>query len=204
MGVERRLILALETAVEGGSVSIWDQRRRTEVGGVIGKTGVSKAEDVLENVGMLIEKHSIEKADFDLVVSATGVGSATGLKIGEATAKGLARSLGCRYREISLWEALAAVAIEKNSPAKIKAIYLPAGKGRIVGLRLHELRFVGDAEINTAGEICSSMRNSAESDYYVHEGLLKEIGDCSGTILISSNLAGYLNEFASDNEVKLD
>ncbi len=204
MDLKRNLILALETAIEGGSISIWDFRAGIEIANLNGETGVSKAEDVLENIQILLKKNKIEKEAFGLVVFATEAGSATGLKIGEATAKGLAKSFDCLYQEISLWEALAGISaegIEETEPPSIKKFFLPAGKGKVVVRTRQHRQFNGNPELISLPLFDLEVQNPAGfPTLYVHEKLLETDKRKSHIVGIRRNLAGYIGEVASDNE----
>lgn len=101
---EREVILSIETAVEGGSLSVL--RNEIEIDGWSGTLEISKAEDVLEQTAKLLSENNIERNQIKLISVSKDVGSLTGRKIGLALAKGLTKSLKCGLVEISLLEAL--------------------------------------------------------------------------------------------------
>ena len=107
MSESKRLLLAMETGIAGGSLSIWDENG--EIDFWIGKEEVSKAEDVLQGIEILLKKNRIKTAQIESLAVTSDVGSTTGLKIGLATAQGLAKASGSRVVELSLWKSLAAV-----------------------------------------------------------------------------------------------
>ncbi len=102
--IKGEVILSIETAVEGGSLSIW--ANRSEIDGWSGTSEISKAEDVLERIAKLLRVNSIDRNQIKLIGVSKDVGSLTGRKIGLALAKGLTKSLKCDLVEISVLEAL--------------------------------------------------------------------------------------------------
>ncbi len=116
---EGELILSIETAVEGGSLSIL--ANQTEIDGWIGTQEISKAEDVLEQISNLLKKNNINKEQIKVISVSRGAGSLTGEKIGLAIARGLAKSFNCRLAEISVFESLL-----MELRAETRGIYLTA------------------------------------------------------------------------------
>jgi len=98
------IILSMETAIRGGSISIL--RGRREIDFWTGEGEVSKSDEVLHQISILLKKNNIEKREIRLVALSTGPGSFTGLRIGFALARGLRRSLGCSIKGVSVLEAL--------------------------------------------------------------------------------------------------
>ena len=85
------IILAIESAVAGGSLSLL--RGESEIGGWTGTGGVSRAEDLLPNISRLLDKSGVAKGEITKVAVSTGPGSYTGIRIGIATALGLKNGL---------------------------------------------------------------------------------------------------------------
>lgn len=102
---EEKLILALETGLEGGSVSIL--RNGKQIDFAVGRGNVSRSEDLLFLIEKLLEKHSLKKDDIGQIVISDAPGSLTGLRIGMAIAKGLGNSLGAEVHTLPMLEALA-------------------------------------------------------------------------------------------------
>lgn len=128
MAVNRSLTLALETAVGGGSLSILDGF--TEVDFWVGSRTISKAEDVLENIENLLDKNRLRRSDLRLLATASEPGSATGLKIGTATALGLAKALGIQTKSFSLFHAIETqITFAENGET---VLALPGGRNNIL------------------------------------------------------------------------
>ncbi len=134
----RDVTLVIETAIGGGSLAVFRDRRLVDES--LGREGVSKAEDVLDNVEDLLKKNSIKKNELNLIRVSSGPGSSTGLKIGLSIARGLSDALKISCVETSAAQALLKYAISENSKAVYKntkkeiermAVILPVGKKTI-------------------------------------------------------------------------
>ncbi len=101
--INNRITLAIETALRGGSLSLI--KNNTEIDYWAGNTNVSRADDILEQISLILKNNRVKNPD--LTAISTGPGSATGIRIGLATALGLKKSLDCEIAEVSLFEAIA-------------------------------------------------------------------------------------------------
>lgn len=119
------LILSVETATMAGSVAL---ARGAEILGVIsGDANISHSNTLLGDVDKLLTQTQIALPDLDLFAVATGPGSFTGLRIGIATIKALAATLG---RPTTGIPTLEAVALSGGVSAETVAL-LPAGRGEV-------------------------------------------------------------------------
>jgi tRNA threonylcarbamoyl adenosine modification protein YeaZ len=124
MEPERKIILSIETAIEGGSISIIEGENEIDFWQSI-KEGL-KAEEFLGEISKVLDKNKIEKKYIKSIIVSNGPGSSTGIKIGLATARGLGTALSCKVIEVSLLETiLKFVNIGGNSKA---FVVVPAGK----------------------------------------------------------------------------
>lgn len=96
------ITLAFETAVGGGSISLLANDRVIDFW--IGSRDISRAEDLLDQISNILDRNEIKK--IDLLGVSTGPGSATGIRIGLATAMGLRKAFGCRVIGIPVSEAV--------------------------------------------------------------------------------------------------
>jgi tRNA threonylcarbamoyladenosine biosynthesis protein TsaB len=71
------------------------------------QSGLNHARTLLPWIERLLEDAAIEPRRLDLLVCSTGPGSFTGLRIGLATARGLAHAIGCPVVGVSTLDALA-------------------------------------------------------------------------------------------------
>jgi tRNA threonylcarbamoyl adenosine modification protein YeaZ len=103
----KRYTLAIESAVGGGSIALvadGDAKfSRT------GTAGVSKAEDLLPEIDILLKEASVTFDDIDLIAVSVGPGSFTGLRIGLSTAMGLSDATGIKTVGVSALASLASV-----------------------------------------------------------------------------------------------
>lgn len=110
-----RIVLAIETALYPGSVSLLEDFG--EIDFRVGKADLSRSEDLLPVISDLLEKNQIHKKEIDLIGVSLGPGSFTGVRVGLATAKGLALGIGCLCIGVPTLEALAA-SIEKKGKVR--------------------------------------------------------------------------------------
>ena len=119
------LILAVETATLAGSLAI--TRGAQIIGGLNGSPDVSHSNTLLADIDRLLREMSVELPDIDLFAVAAGPGSFTGLRIGIATVKALAATLG---RPCAAIPTLQSVALSGGVSDATVAL-LPAGRGEV-------------------------------------------------------------------------
>jgi tRNA threonylcarbamoyladenosine biosynthesis protein TsaB len=119
------LILAVETAALAGSIAI--ARGAQIIGGLNGDPGVSHSNTLLADLDRLLDHTGVKLSDIDLFAVAAGPGSFTGLRIGIATVKALAATLG---RSCAAIPTLQSVALSGGVSAATVAL-LPAGRGEV-------------------------------------------------------------------------
>src|SRR5215213_1433064 len=103
-----KLILGLESGIDGGSLSILENGK--QIAFASGSGNVSKSEDLLFLLETLMVKNSVKKTDIGLIAGSDAPGSLTGLRIGLAIAKGLGDALGAKVKKISILDAMAVLA----------------------------------------------------------------------------------------------
>ena len=97
-------LLAIDTATNSGGVAIC--RNAEVIGLTMLKTPLRYAEHLLCYIDFLLEQLELEIGAIDYFAVAAGPGSFTGLRIGLATAKGLAQNRGAGCVGVSTLEAL--------------------------------------------------------------------------------------------------
>lgn len=125
MSTVEPLILAVETATLSGSVAL--ARGEHILAAFAGDSGVSHSNTLLNDIDKLLHEAQIDLPLIDLFAVANGPGSFTGLRIGIATIKGLAATLG---RPCAGIPTLQAVALAAGEAAHSVAL-LPAGRGEV-------------------------------------------------------------------------
>ncbi len=125
MNSKSKIILGIESAIRGGSISLLRDER--EAAFHVGAGGVSRSEDLLSNVAKLLSEQNIGVGEIGRIAVSTGPGSFTGLRIGIATALGLARSIGAELVGVSLLQAMDDIASEPG----LRVIAVPLGRNDI-------------------------------------------------------------------------
>jgi len=172
---DKKFILSIETAVEGGSLSIL--ANQVEVDGWIGAQQISKAEDVLEQISTLLKDNKISKEQINLIAISKGAGSLTGEKIGLALAKGLSKSLKCRLVEVSVFESLLLELTNRSEGNYFTAI--PLGKDKIQWQSYStanngKVHFGNTIpQISTIDEFFKILKNSDGKNTILAQGFLK-------------------------------
>lgn len=119
------LILAVETATLSGSLAL--TRGSESIASVSGDPAVSHSNTLLADLDKLLSETTFKLVDIDLFAVAAGPGSFTGLRIGIATVKALAATLG---RSCAAVPTLHAVAFAGGASENSVAL-LPAGRGEV-------------------------------------------------------------------------
>jgi tRNA threonylcarbamoyladenosine biosynthesis protein TsaB len=119
------LILSIETATLAGSLCI--SKGREVLAASSGDSTVSHSNTLLADVDKLLSKTDLTVGDIDLFAVASGPGSFTGLRIGIATIKALATTLGRPCVGIPTLEAIAHAA----GTTVATVVLLPAGRGEV-------------------------------------------------------------------------
>jgi tRNA threonylcarbamoyladenosine biosynthesis protein TsaB len=104
--IHRPIILALETATMCGSVALIAENRCLAEFSL--HTGETHSRRLLAAVDRLLQEAGIECRAVDAVAVSQGPGSFTGLRIGLATAKGLAMAAGAKLLGVGTLDGLAA------------------------------------------------------------------------------------------------
>jgi tRNA threonylcarbamoyladenosine biosynthesis protein TsaB len=105
-GLHEPVILALETATMCGSVAIVTENRCVAEFSL--QTGETHSRRLLAGIDWLLQETGIERSAIDGVAVSLGPGSFTGLRIGLATAKGLAMAAGAKLIGVGTMDGLAA------------------------------------------------------------------------------------------------
>ena len=194
MSTTGNFLLAIESAIGGGSISLFSESARID--GVVGATAVSRAEDLLPTLDQILIRNELHFADISQIVVSSGPGSFTGIRIGLSTAMGLAAASGIRLRRVS---ALTAIALEQTAANEF-AVVLPVGRdiaciqrfSRNDG-RLSEISAPEPIETNRLGDLAGT-----GTDLLVHPLLIDAIEHLNSTSVseIDPDISGYLGRAA--------
>jgi tRNA threonylcarbamoyl adenosine modification protein YeaZ len=121
------------------------------------EAGHRHGEQLLPAIGRLHGELNLRRSRIAAIVIGTGPGAFTGLRVGIATAKGLAHALGCPIVGISSGEALiAAAAAADGTPPERVVLLLPAGPSERIVVRTGEAPVIlrgGDEPALTDDEV---------------------------------------------------
>jgi tRNA N6-adenosine threonylcarbamoyltransferase len=118
-------ILAIDTATSTAVVALGDDGGR-RVAEQVWQAGYRHGEELLGRIDALLTGRSLAPGAIGAIVVGTGPGAFTGLRVGLATAKGLAHGLGRPLVGVSTGAALLAAAAASGARAPL-ALLLPAG-----------------------------------------------------------------------------
>ncbi|MGB7070945.1 MAG: tRNA (adenosine(37)-N6)-threonylcarbamoyltransferase complex dimerization subunit type 1 TsaB [Pyrinomonadaceae bacterium] len=185
---DERLVLAIESAVAGGSISLL--RGTADVDSISGGPGASRAEELLPSIAAILERNGIDKRDLDLLAVSVGPGSYTGIRIGISTALGLKKALGINCAGVSVLEAMA----QNYGSAGRLVTAVPVGKRDIC---LQQFEY-GETAIPVGGprmvseDVFSDLISLAnDAQKIIYSELIERLGISAGAGVISTgpNLA---------------
>ena len=123
--MKRNLVLAIETGIKGGSISLFDDGE--EIGCWEGDKRISKAEELLVALSALLVGNNASPKEINNIYINKGPGNFTGLRIGIATGKGLQKAIGCGFYGIGILEALSI----KGTGKGVKAVAIRLSEEQI-------------------------------------------------------------------------
>ncbi len=176
------------------SGSVYLERGGQELSSRVGKPEMSHSNTLLSDIDETLAEAGLTLEDVDLFSCASGPGSFTGIRIGIATLKGLAATLGKPSIGIPTLHAVAHAA----GPSPMTIALLPAGRGEVFA----QLFSVSSESVVTEQDTAAHLSPQKLMERYgglrdvlwagpgadAHEGLLKE----------EARHRGF--EFASENE----
>lgn len=179
------IILAIESAIGGGSISLL--RDTTELGSWVGDTSsVSKAENLLFNIDQLLAECNIDRTELDLIAVSAGPGSFTGIRIGIATALGLKAGLGIKMASES---ALKAIADHHGKNVKDIFAALPVGRDSICIQKFnHAVETTGPRTLSESA-FFRLVDEQREAAFVVHTSLVDRLTTGPRMIDAGANIA---------------
>jgi tRNA threonylcarbamoyl adenosine modification protein YeaZ len=161
-GGQRAPLLAIDTATRQAAIAIGDGRAEPLAARSWG-AGYRHGEELLAVLDEVLHEAGIELRDLGGVVAGTGPGAFTGLRVGLATAKGLAYGLRVPIVGVASTAglAVAAHAAARGAALTPVAVLLPAGPHDryLARYRIAETRWpdpLGEPELVPAGEPLAS------------------------------------------------
>lgn len=180
--VMKNYLLALETAVRGGSIALF--KDNLYICGWKGQSKISKSEDILEEIKKLLYINNVDMKFIKQIVFSQGPGSFTGIRIGIATALGLSKSLNIEMAGINLLETFL-IEINENITT-IAAI--PFGKNQVIWQKFEKRNnrviknlYGNDkefkAQISEITTFIEKLKNESVKTIILHEYLSDRISD---------------------------
>ncbi len=204
---ERNVTLAIESAVAGGSISIF--RGETEIAHWTGTSNVSKAEDLLWNIDILLTKNEVSMGQIDLIAVSAGPGSFTGIRIGIATALGLKAGLGIEMSsESCLWAmkdafptegaVTAALPVGRDAVC-VQAFFGTRTLGPTVQCEQSVLAPVGQPYTLTEDAFAALVGENNSDTFIVHERLFEMVQALPNAVNFGLNLAHAVGRICMKN-----
>ena len=196
MKTSPQIILAIESAICGGSISLL--RDGVEVANWIGKSDVSKGEELLVNIDELLKAKDINRKEIDMIAVSAGPGSFTGIRIGIATALGLKNGLGVT---MSSHSALKAMAFLKNENKMTTAI--PMGRSAVCLQSFQkqngQIHALDEPQTMPEDAFLSSMQSVNNSTFIVHSALFDKSERRERIINFGDNIAYAIGTICREN-----
>ncbi len=126
---EKNISLSIETAVQGGSLSLFQDA--SEIDFQIGTRGILNSEGVLEEIKIILERNGVGKNSIKKIVVSRGPGSYTGVRVGMAVGFGLKKALGCEMVGMSTLEALLLIGKMENIEDGEVITAVPIGRNQV-------------------------------------------------------------------------
>lgn len=188
MNQNNQTILAIESAISGGSIALLEGS--TVTAEMAGNADVSRAEDILPNIDHLLAESHTHKSEIDAIAVSLGPGSYTGLRIGLSTVMGLTRGLGIEHIGIDLLQA-----IDSAFGNMAHAIAIPIGRSDIC---IWE-RESAESSVHSDSDLPVILPKYAGKKLLVHPHL-SQITAFPGieAVEIGTNLARYVGLAAGD------
>lgn len=174
------IVLGIDTATRRSSVALARAGRIASLVHLDGQDG--RAGDLLARLDELLTGAELRPADLRGIAVTVGPGSFTGVRIGMATAKGLAYSLDVPLAGLSTLEALARAALPSAADAPGLCAVLEAGKGEVYA-----------ALFRREG---ADLRRETEDRSWKPRDLVREIP--AGTVLVGDAVATLRREAGWD------
>jgi len=181
-------MLAIESAICGGSLALIKDLR--EVSTWVGTSSVSKAEDLLANIDILLTENKVSRNELDMIAVSAGPGSFTGIRIGIATALGLKAGLEIKMKTVSVLESM----VVTDTPAKlIVTSAVPIGRNMVCfqSFKIGDgsLTEVSKPETSLEADFIQSIKDKREEYFLLHSTLFEKGGSFQNTQNFEGNLA---------------
>jgi len=179
------IVLGLDTTGDTGSVAVW----RTRAGLIATRSFEGARAHSVRLPGELLaclHDAGLRLGDVDALGVATGPGSLTGLRVGIATAQGLALALGRPLVAVTALEALAAHALSAAGPWSVIGAWINARRGEVF-TALYRRRTGAAGERDTLDEAAAVAEPPAVADPTVVAERWAALAAGSAALLVATN-----------------
>ncbi len=189
-------ILAIESAISGGSLALLDDGRIVDKW--TGSGEKSRSEQLLPRVSEMLDRNGLRVRDISAVAVSNGPGSYTGTRIGLATATGLACSLEIACVGVSVLTAIA----QGYEGSRERIVAVPIGRGGYCWQYFREASDNTGAVSGNLGELRHLLGRHPEADVLMHSDAYHHVtaaldGKGSRTVDIGRDLAVYVGRRAA-------
>ena len=196
MNTEKPLTIAIESAILGGSLSLYQDGN--ELDSRFGDSAFTRAEELMPDIDLMLKENGHHVSEVGLVVVSAGPGSFTGIRIGFSTALGLSTGLGA---EMASESALRAMANQYRGHSNL-VVAIPMGRGTVCS----QIFDTCDEIIEKSGpmtqpdEIFLSLVSSdPQSNYLLHQELFSKIGEARPNVFdFGQNIASAIAKVCMD------
>lgn len=172
----KNIVLAIETSVQGGSISLIENEEELDFWH--GSGNISKSEDILDELLKLLTKNKVEKNQIGQIVISRGPGSFTGTRIGLAIGLGLKKSLNCEIYGVSVLEAMALRTAQSISNKRIIAAIPLGTKVCVQEFKIgqkRELKTVVMPYLESFEKFIKQIQDDLESGFGLQEKLYNDV-----------------------------
>ena len=180
------IILAIESAVAGGSLSL--VQSGVGLNGWIGEGGISRAEDLLPNIAYLLETSGVAKSEITKLAVSTGPGSYTGIRIGIATALGIKNGLNIPCVGVPVTEAMHLVSIRGGKVVTA----IPMGRNDVAYHEFGPETARSAPKLMTFDEFLEFARSNVEYEIITEASLYARLRESEPCIPVLASAGGNL------------
>jgi tRNA threonylcarbamoyl adenosine modification protein YeaZ len=157
MFMSKSYILAVETVTKAGSVSLFSDQME-EVYFSVGSSSGKLSNDIIGMISSLMKKSNVNLSEITKIAVSDGPGSFTGLRVGWATVKGMAKGLNIPFVSVPI---LSALLKSRKSHLLPDCAFISIGGGKIA------LTYANSTEISvkTLSEFLSEAEKLPELNF---------------------------------------
>ena len=148
-------VLGIDTSTTTASLAIVGPERTVSKDYVVAER---RSSDLLVGIDALCKELGLAPAELDAIAIGAGPGSFTGLRIGMATAKGIAFAAGK-----PLWAVSSLAALASGQPATTRCAVLDARRGEVFAGCYRDGELVGDERLVAPSELCAWAESQLEA-----------------------------------------